>query len=223
MTLRIAIGLTLIVTLSGTARPADAVQCRNGDFPMQRAVFGIARVIGAPRTYFRLDTPPCPDDSVHCRDRAYVVPGDTVVTGAASGNYVCAYFPIKYGGSAGYVRRDELKPLPLPASVPLAAWTGTWRDGDNSIVLHAGAGTLTASGEAYWPSAHPSPKLRPGGPNVGDLSGTGTPNGNTVAFGDDDPAECRVTLTLLPPFLLAVDNKNCGGMNVSFTGVDPKR
>ena len=215
--------MTLIAALSGTARAADAVQCRNGNFLMQEATFGIASVIGAPRIYFRLDTPPCPDDSVRCRDRAYLVPGDTVVTGAASGRYVCVYFPIRYGGGAGYVRRDEFKSLPLPASVPLAAWTGTWRDGDDSIVLRAAAGTLTASGEAYWPSAHPPPKLRPGGPNVGDMSGTAAPNGNTVVFGDNDPAECKVTLTLLPPFLLAIDNKNCGGMNVSFTGVYRKR
>jgi hypothetical protein len=30
--------------------------------------------------------------------------------------------------------------------------------------------------------------------------------------------DCRVSLTVVPPYLLAADNMNCGGMNVSFTG-----
>ncbi len=55
------------------------------------------------------------------------------------------------------------------------------------------------------------------------MSGTATPKGYTVVFAGKDPADCRVTLTLLPPFLLAGDNMNCGGMNVSFTGVYRKR
>ncbi len=133
------------------------------------------------------------------------MPGDIVLTGTENGAYVCAFFPGRNGGSAGYARQDEL--TPQPSSVPLAAWNGNWRDGDNSIVLRMNGARLTASGQAYWPSAHPSPKQRPGGPNLGDMSGTATPNGNTVVFAGNDPADCRVSLTLLPPFLLAADNK----------------
>ena len=107
--------------------------------------------------------------------------------------------------------------------MPLAAWDGNWRDGDNSIAVRIDGARLTASGEAYWPSAHPSPKQRPSGPNLGDMSGTATPDGNTVVFAGKDPADCRVSLTLLPPFLLAADNMNCGGMNVSFSGGSTKR
>jgi hypothetical protein len=190
-----------------------------GKFPEQETAFGLAKVVGAPRTYLRADTPPCPNDSAACRGRTYVVPGNIVLTGMTKDAYVCTFFPGIPGGSAGYVRHDELAPYPLPASLPLAAWNGTWRDGDNTIVLRADGGRLSASGEAYWPSANPSPKERPGGPNLGDLSGTATPDGNTVEF-VGDPANCRVTLTLLPPYLLAVDHDtSCNGMNVSFTGV----
>lgn len=213
--------LALVCGLSGTARAADAMPCVS--FPEQEAGFGLAKVVGAPRTYLRSATAPCPDDSAGCRGRVYVVPGDMVLIGRENGAYVCAFFPSRNGGSQGYVRRDEIAPRSLPAFVPLAAWEGTWRNGDNSIVLRADAGRLNASGEAYWPSAHPSLKERPGGPNLGDLSGTATPNGNTVEF-VEDPPDCRVTLTLLPPYLLAVDhNTNCNGMNVSFTGVYQKR
>ena len=204
-------------------RADDAVPCANGSFPAQQVAFGLARVIGAPRTYLRSDAPPCPNDSAACRGRGYVVPGDVVLTGTTDGAYVCALFPSRNGGSAGYVRHDEIALQPVPAGVPLAAWQGAWRDGDNSIALRADAGRLTATGEAYWPSAHPSPASRPGGPNLGDMSGSATPTNNTVEFAGNEPAECRVSLTLLPPFLLAVDNGNCGGMNVSFTGVYRKQ
>jgi len=215
--------LALTCGLSGPARAADTAMCRNGSFPAQEAAFGWAKVVGAPRTYLRSDTPPCPDDSAVCRGRTYVVPGDTLLTGAASGSYVCAFFPGKNGGSAGYVRQDEIAPGPLIAITPLAAWTGEWRSGDNSIALRADGPRLTASGSAYWPSANPSLKERPGGPNLGEMSGTAIPQGNTVVFAGQDPSDCRVTLTLVPPFLLAVDNANCGGMNVSFTGVYRRR
>jgi len=146
-----------------------------------------------------------------------------VITGTKTGAYICAFFPSRNGGSAGYVRQDEIAPQSLPASLPPAAWNGTWLDGDNRIVLRADDGRLTASGTAYWPSANPSPRQRPGGPNLGEMSGTATPNGNTVVFAGNNPADCRVTLTLLPPFLLAADNMNCGGMNVSFAGVYRRR
>jgi hypothetical protein len=210
-------------SLSGPAWAADAPECRNGSFPLQQAVFRLAKVIGAPRTYLRSDIPPCPDDSAACRERAYVVPGDAVIAGAASGVFVCVLFPDNHGGSAGYVRQAEIAALPPATDPKLAAWAGTWHDGDNSIALRVKGGALSASGNAYWPSANPSPKIRPGGPNLGDMSGTATPQGNSVVFGDDSPDECRVRLTLLPPFLLAADNRNCGGMNVSFTGVYRRR
>jgi hypothetical protein len=186
-------------------------------------VFGLARVIGTPRSYLRSDIPPCPDDSTACRGRAYVVPGDTVITGATNGPFVCELFPDRSGGSAGYVRQTEIAPRPAAVGVPLAAWVGEWRNGDNRIVLHADGPRLTAEGDAYWPAANAPYKGWAGRPNVGDMSGTAVPERNIVVFAGDDPDQCRVTLTLLPPFLLAADNKNCGGMNVSFTGVYRKR
>lgn len=124
---------------------------------------------------------------------------------------------------AGYVRPVEIAPQPAPAIAALAAWTGAWRDGDDRIALRVDGTVLIASGEAYWPSANPSLQERPGGPNLGEMSGTAAPTGNAVVFAGKDPDDCRVTLTLLPPFLLAADNGNCGGMNVTFTGVYRKR
>ena len=44
-------------------------------------------------------------------------------------------------------------------------------------------------------------------------------NKGTLPFTAGEPGDCRIRLRLLPPFLLAEDNMNCGGMNVSFTTV----
>ena len=223
MTRLLPLAMVLIAASCLPARAADSPECRNGSFPAQQAAFGLAKIVGAPRTYLRSDGSPCPAETTQCRGHVYVIPGDTVLTGATSGDYVCAYFDTKGGGSAGYVRRDEIQPLPIPAAPALSEWSGTWRQFDDRIVLTAKGNELAATGEAYWPSANPSPKLRPGGPNTGDFDGMATPKGNGIVFGGDNQDECRVTLTLLAPFLLAADNHNCGGMNVSFTGVYRKR
>jgi hypothetical protein len=215
--------LFILFAFAYAAHAAEPEPCRNGIFPAQQTIFGLASVVGAPRTYLRSDIPPCPDESVACRGRAYVAPGDTVITGVATSAYVCAFFAGPAGGSAGYVRRDEIAAVSTTQAPWLAAWTGTWQDGDNRIVLRHDGTKLAAKGEAYWPSAHPSARDRPGGPNLGDMAGTAAPTGNTVVFAGDTPDECRVALTLLPPFLLASDNGNCGGTNVSFTGVYRKR
>lgn len=50
------------------------------------------------------------------------------------------------------------------------------------------------------------------------MSGEAAPKGDQAVFVDAED-ECHVSLTLLPPFLLARDNNRCGGMNVRFDGV----
>ena len=49
------------------------------------------------------------------------------------------------------------------------------------------------------------------------------PQGNHVVFAGKDTDDCEVKLTLLPPFLAVTDNLNCGGYNVTFTGIYRKR
>jgi hypothetical protein len=68
-----------------------------------------------------------------------------------------------------------------------------------------------------------------GGVNEGGFVATVRPNNASVAFAENsdrnrlpyDPAStnCSVRLWLLGPYLMVVDNNDCGGMNVSFTGL----
>jgi len=206
--------LCLCCGLPGLARGASDDNCANSTFADQDIVFGLAKVtVGG-------SLGPCPDDSAECRLQVYVVPGDTVITGAVIGSYICAFFPDKRYGTSGYVRLDELARQPKISTAPQAAWVGTWRYGDNFIRLSAHGRSLTAAGEAYFPS---KPTLERPYVHFGYIGGTTAPIGNTAVFGSKDLSECRVALTLMPPFLLATDNKKCGGANVTYSGVYQKR
>lgn len=192
--------------------------CRNGSFPTDETVIGRAQVIGQGRLWLLNDDNGCPADTTKCHGPTSVRPGAVLLSGHRRGTYVCTLDPAS--GDAGYVAATRLKALPVEPSPPLKAWVGRWREGDDVIRLTAKGDTLNVDGQAYWPSAHPSTRQFPGGPNLGDLSGTARPTGNVVTFADSgDPQACRATLRLIGDVLVAADNRNCGGMNVSFSGV----
>ena len=217
----LTIATLLLLAAAGAARSED-LDCRNGSFPATQQSFGLAKTAGPGKLYFLGDSDGCPNDGPACRQRTYVLPGDTLVTGRGHGAYVCAFFPNKVGGTAGWVRRDRLTALPT-ATPPLEAWFGHWAYGDNDIQLSKRGKALHVDGEAYWPSANPTPEERPGGPNIGALEGLATPQAGRIQVGDGGMEFCKATLVLLPPFLVASDNGGCGGMNVRFDGVYRRR
>jgi hypothetical protein len=190
--------------------------CRNGFFPQEKPL-GLARVSTAGKVRFTTDDyPECPSKAPRCLGKAYLVQGDMVLTGHSYGGYICAFFPNHLGGSAGWIPTGDLTRLPSQPSPPLQAWAGEWRQGDDRIHLSVKGAALVATGEAYWPSKDPDPKLVPGGPHDGEMGGTARPSGASVIFADDD---CHVELHLVGPYLVAADNNQCGGMNVRFDGV----
>jgi len=212
--------LFLLATLSPLAASAgdlaDGGACRNGAFPSEQSGFALARVVATPRLYLLGDMDGCPaKGEPACRQRSYVVSGDTVVTGRDRGGYRCAFFPNKVGGSAGWVDRSKLQPLPV--AVPtLRDWAGDWKDGDNSLRIAVQGGQLHVDGDAFWPSAHPTREQRPYGPNMGQVEARATPRGADVEFAEDT---CRVRVHSLGEVLIVADNSECGGMNVRFNGV----
>lgn len=200
------------------AAPALALDCHDG-FPYSGGQYGVATVTAAERAYFYAAAPPCPD-SAGCRMASYVVPGDQVITGPATGSGLCVLYPGETRTVSGVIRQSDLGPAkPATAHPAIGAWAGTWKKGDDQITLRAGTDSVAANGDAYWPSANPPLSERPGGPNIGEMAGTAQPSGNTLVYASSDPNECKVTLTLVSPFLLVEDNNNCGGHNVTFTGL----
>lgn len=212
----LAISLALATAPASAAQAIDDGWCRNGAFPKDQSTFGLARIAGKGRAHFLDDMDGCPNTEARCRSGTYVIPGDLVLTGRTRGEYVCTYFPNRVGGSAGWMSKARLRPVPVNQAPPLASWAGNWADGDNSVRISRRGNRLQLEGDAYWPSASPSLEERPGGPNVGNIGGWIRPRRNRATYDDEG---CQVSLTLVGHLLLAADNNECGGMNVSFTGV----
>ncbi|MFI4933067.1 MAG: hypothetical protein ACHP7N_00450 [Caulobacterales bacterium] len=192
------------------------LNCTNGYFPTDQGGLGLAKVIDGPRVYLLQ----CPDEAPDCRQKAYVVPGDIVLVGRESGDYMCVLMPNRFGGSAGWVRHDRLTLTPTPPAPPLSSWAGDWANGDDTLKATILAQALKVDGDACWPSCHVSIRERPGGPNVGEIHGSAAPKSNDLVIIDGDgPEACRADLKLVGPYLVVSDNNACGGMNVSFSGI----
>jgi len=105
----------------------------------------------------------------------------------------------------------------LPVAVPTPQdWAGDWKDGDNGLRITVQGGQLHVEGDAYWPSANPTPEQRPYGPNMGQVEARAAPRGADVEFVEDT---CKVRVHSLGEVLIVADNSECGGMNVRFNGV----
>ena len=225
---RLALALFALCCAAATAtaqgeggNPAN--WCRNGAFPSDAKEFGLARVKGekGARAYFYGDDDGCPAPSAKCRQKAYLVPGDEVITSRTFGEWVCAWYqPARGHETVGWLAADSLAPVEAPAAPALSAWLGTWNYYDDEVRLGRGkaAGTLSVSGEATWVGANP------GNVHVGELSGEAAPTGSVLNLSDgEDTYDCRATLRLVGPYLVVSDNKQCGGVNVTFDGVYRKK
>ncbi|WP_458094544.1 hypothetical protein [Roseomonas sp. WA12] len=187
---------------------------------------------GAPRTHFIQDevfVRGCPNDSAACRARAFLVPGDVVLTGPTQGAFVCAGFAgAKGAATIGWLPAAALAPLPEAEQSP-ADWAGHWAAPEQDITIRpARDGRLTVKGDATWGMGNPE-RLRRGGVHIGEMAGEARPEGGVLAFtmGPDgatlpyatgDEFDCRIRMLRRGPYLVVRDNNGCGGMNVTFSG-----
>jgi hypothetical protein len=226
--LKKALGYTLaLLALCSAASRASAQDeggnpanwCRNGAFTRDASEFRTARVNGrkGSRVYFSGEEEGCPGASAKCRQKAYLVPGNEVLTSRTFGDWVCAWYqPARGSETVGWLPADRLNVSETTASPTPASWLGAWGFYDNSLRLSRGrgAGALRVEGDATWVG------VNPGNVHVGEVSGEAAPAGNVLTVGDGDGEyDCRLTLRLVGPYLLASDNKQCGGVNVTFDGV----
>ncbi|MCR0985065.1 hypothetical protein [Roseomonas populi] len=175
----------------------------------------------------------CPNEGAACRARAYLTPGDVVLTGpshgASGGAYTCAGFVGARGAATiGCPPAAALLPLPEAEQAP-ADWNGQWRAPEQDIVISPGSkGALVVKGDATWGMGDPE-RVRRGGVNIGEVAGEARPvngvlafsmgeDGRTQAYEAGDEFTCRIRLWRRGPYLLARDNNGCGGHNVTFSG-----
>jgi hypothetical protein len=146
-------------------------------------------------------------------------PTAVAAVGREKDGWSCIFF----SGVSGWVPSDRLAPLPAEPAVPLAAWTGWYREykgtsgiRNNRLLLAAGKtpGTIHVSGRAYWYGLNDSV-------HTGQIDADATPYGKYlhVVEGDTERA-CVLDLVIDPSThtLAADDNAACGGMNVRFWG-----
>ena len=195
-----------------TGNPAN--WCRNGAFASDAKEFKLARVEGSrgTRAYFYGEDEGCPAPNVKCRQKAYVVPGDEVVVSRTFGDFLCAWYqPARGYETTGWVRADQLNVIGADPNPPPARWVGEWELHENSLTIRRDAktGKLSVEGSAIWHGLGDNV-------HVGEVNAGAAPNGNTLTLEDDI---CKLTLRLVGDFLVADDNGECGGVNVTFDGV----
>jgi len=194
--------------------------CRNGHFPQYDVDFKLAKIKGTRgksklRAYFYKDGNSCPD-GVNCREKKYVIPGDEVIVARNYGEFSCVWYqPRKGSETVGWIKTSDLlrnessvKPGPID-------WKGNWVFGESSIKIAQTKilGNFQITGNAFWKGL---------GDNVhiGELNFVGTADKNKLNAGTgDDKYDCRVKIKRLGKYLIVTDNKNCGGLNVTFDGV----
>ena len=137
--------------------------------------------------------------------------GDPFVVSRIENDWACGYVEGRKGSTQRWIPLKDIRLLPSDPTPPLAAWVGTWKQGDNRIRIQNSktSDKLSLDGEAYWHGF---------GDNVhsGEFSADAKPAGNHLHVED---SSCQTDLALWGRYLLAMDNNMCGGMNVRFWSV----
>ncbi|MBX7149328.1 hypothetical protein K1X76_09605 [bacterium] len=206
----------LLVSTSSFASPGNPDSfCRNGTFPQENN-FQMATIKGAAGTKINFigDDDGCPSVNPTCGKKAYLIPGDKVLVSRAYQGYMCAWYTPanpKASETVGWLPQASLEIIPVkPATAQ--TFMGTWKYALNhlDVKTDASTGGLVIDGEGFWKGL---------GDNIhnGYLAGKFVTQGN--AFTVPELEECQVKGFIVENYLVVADNNQCGGANVSFTGV----
>jgi hypothetical protein len=93
-------------------------------------------------------------------------------------------------------------------------WVGVWQNDHAKIEIRSSdKEALAVKGNAIFDGGS-------GGPHFGDIDFVGTPKDGMLTNDTQEFSNtCAVALHIAGKFLVAVDNGQCGGMNVNFDGV----
>jgi hypothetical protein len=196
--------------------------CRNGFFPRESLEYKLASVKGGKneKVYFYGDDRDCPNDK-NCRLKSYVIPNDEVIVSRNFGGWACSWYQPKKGvETVGWIALDKLEFKETNPNPAAGDWLGRWNYAGNQIEIGKSktAGLLAITGSAFWHGLGDNV-------NVGELDNESKPAGNQLKIGENETGEyeCKVTMRLLGKYLVVADNLQCGGLNVSFSGVYQKK
>jgi hypothetical protein len=159
----------------------------------------------------------CPSPDAACQDTAYLVAGDLVALGAKRGAFICADYDKGDGDRAGWLPAEAIEPAPLAADP--AQWRGDWKRVEADISIAQVKDGFVARGEATFGARDPE-RVKRGAVHTGEFSGALIfKDGQATLVDSRDVSGCALRLARSGDLLFVRDNMNCGGMNVSFSGV----
>lgn len=233
----IALGLAAGAGRIVAQQPSPAADVQGHCLPAEVAdALGVARVSKAGgKVHFIKgvhDSKECPSLAPACRTRNFLIPGDVVLTSERRGDLVCATFVnARAQETSGWLPAGALEVVTVVAAPLPQGWTGTWKRVEAEIrIKPALHGELNVDGTATW-GGHDPARVARGAVRTGDLSGKAKPVEGVLLL-SDEPVEsfekapesiCAARMRRLGPYLLVEDNKACGGMNVTFSGVYVRR
>jgi hypothetical protein len=156
--------------------------------------------------------------------KAFVVPGDIVLTGRAQRAFTCVAYQSfrarEQNWTTGWMPTTSLTPIEPTRSPKITDWIGSWSHPGGTIsISRSKNGALSIEGEQTYPAA--------GGAHSGVLGATVAPTQGMIAFADDgstpfekgEEGQCLVRMQRVGAWLLVEDNMQCGGSMVTFTGL----
>jgi len=217
----LAAGLPDFPAALADEQPKVEQECLSYDSAYENApLFVVKTSPGEQRARLYKKTEPCPKDKpCGSRQKAYLVSGDVVFAGPPNRGFRCAYYGRPNGKIiAGFIPIDNLKALAEDPGMSIDFVIGTWNYENDSIgIKAAAAGQVSGDGQATYQTAETV--------NEGSLSAQAplAAGQKELVFKEgNDESSCVVKLHRRGPYLVASDNNNCGGLNVSFSGIYTK-
>jgi hypothetical protein len=202
-------------------QPKMEQECLSYDSAYENApLFVVTTNSGDARAWLYKQTQLCPKDTpCESRQKAYLVGGDVVFAGPPNRGFRCAYYGSSRGKIiAGFIPIENLKPLVEDHGLSVDFVIGKWNYENDSIEIKAaGAEHVSGEGQASYQTAETV--------NEGSLSAQAplAAGQKELVFKEgNDESSCVVKLHRRGPYLVASDNNNCGGLNVSFSGIYTK-
>jgi hypothetical protein len=202
-------------------QPKVEKECLTYDSAYESApLFLVKPSSGRERVYLYKQTQRCPNDTpCGSRQKGYLVRGDVVFAGPANRGFRCAYYGRSNGNIvAGFIPVENLSALVEDDGLSMDFVIGTWKyEGDSIEIKAAAAARVSGDGQAYYQTAETV--------NEGSFSAKApmTAGQKKLVFKEgNDESSCVVELDRRGPYLVASDNNNCGGLNVSFNGIYTK-
>jgi hypothetical protein len=233
---RSIIGLFLGAVMATAVTPASAYDAEdpancNGAGTDEALTIRVSKVTASPRVNFvkspydddfKAET--CPAETAACRKTSYLVTGDLVLVGKTRGAFSCVTYQSASGRkpifTAGWLPSAALTPVKPMAEPRTEDWLGSWDQHYAGIEIKRGGigGRLRIEGEAAFKGALDV--------HTGVIEAQVMPGKESIAFLDDGwmPFEtqcesgCRVRMQRIGPWLVVVDNGQCGGAGVTFEG-----